>query len=706
MDENLPPLPEHPNVKPFEETPSPTEKAASISDHTSTDNRKEKKTNSGRLIRRGMLGLAVLVLLYLSYSVAHVFISPDRHIRQIYLVPEDAAFIIRSSEPVKDWRAFSESAPWQTLKQAQSFDEVAQNVGTLDSLIRSNQTLLSLVGKRDLLISLHKISSKDWDALILIDLQKVSKLETLKEQMETVLQMTGHKVTQRTHHQIPILEMRDEQTKETLYMAFIDNHLAASYTSRLVEGAIDERDHPRIGRAPAFIEAEKLVSDKGLCRLYVNYAHVPQFLTIYLGGNNEYIDRFSRSMDFAGLWFDSKQDRMEVKGHTLCNEEADPYLTALLQSGKHRMKAHEILSARTAFYTHIGFSNPTTFVKELEKALSIHDEAAYNDFKSTQKKLEGYFGISLEKNFLSWMSGEFALSQSEPGLLGQEPERVLAIRAGNIRDARKNMELLEKRIKHRTPIKVKKVEYKKYEINYLEMKGFFRLFFGKLFDSFEKPYYTYLGDYVIFSNTPAALLSFLEDYEQKNLLKNDPGFRKSFKQMDNSSTLYVYADMHKFFPQLQQMMDASTRADLQANRNVLYSFPYWSMQITGEKQAASLHYLMEHQPYHPEPEVTATTDPDEEDEAMKEDAATEKELMNELKRFYVEKFQGNVLRDFYEEGALKSESEVKNGKRHGRHREYYESGKLRARGKYVNNRPKGTWKYYTEEGKFERKEKF
>ena len=85
---------------------------------------------------------------------------------------------------------------------------------------------------------------------------------------------------------------------------------------------------------------------------------------------------------------------------------------------------------------------------------------------------------------------------------------------------------------------------------------------------------------------------------------------------------------------------------------------------------------------------------------------TEKEQMSELKRFYVEKFEGNVLREFYPEGALKSEAEVKEGKRHGRYREYYEDGTLKLRGKYANNKPKGTWKYYTEDGKFERKEKF
>ena len=33
-----------------------------------------------------------------------------------------------------------------------------------------------------------------------------------------------------------------------------------------------------------------------------------------------------------------------------------------------------------------------------------------------------------------------------------------------------------------------------------------------------------------------------------------------------------------------------------------------------------------------------------------------------------------VLREFYSEGALKSEAEVKEGKRHGRYREYYEDG--------------------------------
>lgn len=662
----------------------------------------EKQKNTRKIVMRTLAVVGLALAVYVVYSIVYLFVAPDRNIQQIYLVPEDAAFIIQSSAPVEDWEKFSGSETWQCLKKAKSFEEVAKSVETLDSVVKSNKVLLSLVGERDMLISLHKTRVRDWDFLIILDMQKASKMDLLKDQVETILVMTGFTVTNRMHNGINILEMRDPDSRDVFYTAFVDNHLVASYTSRLVESAIDSRSKSKIGLDESFIEAEKMVSGKGLVRLFVNYARLPQFMTIYLGAKNEYVDLFSNSMNFAGLYFNTDNDRMEVKGYTLRKDSADPYVAALLNSGKHKMKAHEILSGRTALYTNIGFDNPVTFMKELENALSVHDKLLYDTYQSSKKKIEGLFGISLEENFLSWMAGEFAITQSEPGLLGHEPELILAVRAKSIKDARKNMELIEKKIKRRTPIKIKTVNYKDFEINYIEMKGFFRLFFGKLFDKFEKPYYTYVDDYVVFSNKAASLLSFVEDYEQKNLLKNNQGFKDAFSYLKSSSTVFLYTDVHKFYTQLRPMMNAATWNEIQSNRDVLYSFPYWTMQIIGDKESASLQCVMDYSPYIPE-KVAAV---DEEDEEMIEDAATEKEQISELKRFYVEKFEGNVLREFYPEGALKSESEVKEGKRNGRYREYYENGNLKLRGKFANNKPKGTWKYYTDEGKFERKEKF
>lgn len=677
-----------------------------------------KKKNNRKIVKRTLAVAGLLLAVYVVYSVVYLFVSPDRNIRQIYLVPEDAAFIIQSSAPVEDWEKFSSSETWQCLKKAKSFEEVAASVEQLDSVVKSNKMLLSLVGERDVLVSLHKTRATNWDFLLIVDMQKASKMDLLKDQLETVLSMSGFKVTHRMHHDINILEMYDPETRDTFYLSFIGNHLVGSYTSSLVESSIDSRNTPKIGLDQSFVETEKFVSGKGLVRVYINYARVPQFMSIYLGTGNEYIDLFCNSMKFAGLYLDANDDRMEVKGYTLRKDSADPYITALLNSGKHKMKAHEILSGRTALYTNIGFDNPTTFVKELENALSLHDKQLYDSYLSSRKKIEGLFGISLEENFLSWMSGEFALTQSEPGLLGREPELILAIRAKNIKEARQNMEYIEKKIKRRTPVKIKTVNYKDFEINYVELKGFFRLFFGKLFDKFEKPYYTYVDDYVVFSNKAASLLSFVEDYEQKNLLKGNQGFRDSFSYLKSGSTIFLYTDMHKFYSQLKPMMNAGTWQEIQANKDVLFSFPRWTMQVIGDGRSVSLQYVMDYAPYRPEEVSDDDTDDDPDNDADNAlgdgenaagtdgDTEDEKELMSELERFYVEKFEGNVLREFYPEGALKSESEVKDGKRHGRYREYYENGTLKLRGKYAGNQPKGTWKYYTEDGKFDHKEKF
>ena len=661
------------------------------------------------LYKRIRLIIILAILAFIVYYVLSLFLSPDRNIQQIYLVPKDAAVIIQTNEPVNDWNKFSKSEPWLCLKQAGPFAEISGNADMLDSMIQKNKNLLNLVGKREMIISIHKTRRNDWDFLIVLDLKETSKVKLLKEQIEKIYKLANNTVTQKNYKDVSILEIRDGQSRDILYTAFIDNHYVASYNIRLIEQSIDERENPSIGLNEAYIEVEKQVYGKGLCRIFLNYEYLPGFMEIYLQESSEYLNLFSKSMDFAGLYFNSYSDKIEIRGNTIIKDDPDPYISALLRSGKHKMKAHEILSARTSFYVNIGFNNTAAFVKELEKALSSKSKESYDSYASNIKRVESFFGISLKDNLLGWMSGEFVISQSEPGLLGREPERILIVKAKSIRNAKENMEILERAINKRSPLKIQSVIYKDYEINYVEMKDFFRPFFGKIMDKFETPYYTYLKEYVVFSNKSASLLSFIEDYEQNNLLVNEPGFEKILSGTDNNSTILAYVDMNKFFPQLQPLLGAESWNTVKSEKDILYSFPQWAFQITGDNRNASMYLTAQYNPPKDDevisPEEALLIEEENETEEEENENISEKALMNELKRFYVEKFQGNILREFYPDGALMSETEIKDGLRNGRHREYFESGKLRLRGRYINNRPKGVWKYYTEEGKFEKRER-
>jgi Uncharacterized protein conserved in bacteria len=682
-DKNIP-LPEEPTID------------YSISE-PSDKGEKPPKANGKKLIKR-LIGISVLLLiLYGGFRFCSFYTSSHRSVQQIYLIPKDAIFMIQSDSPVADWSQLSKSEPWKCLKQSPSFAEMAQKAETLDSILHANKRLMSLVGKRDLMISAHKVRSNTWDFLCVIDLQKVSEIELLKEQIETVYTLMDYKVTYRTYQGVNIIELTDKDTRDILYTAFVENHYVASYTSKLVEASIDERNNPTIGLDPLFIEANKLVAGKGLYRVYIQYAYVPELLAMYMGNNNEYLPIVSQSMAYAGLSLQVANDKMELKGYTFLNDNVDPYVSALLHSGKKEMQAHQVLSDRTAFYTHIGFDNPVTFVGELEKALSIHNPAAYNTYKTSYGKIESMFDISLADDFLSWMSGEFAIVEMEPGLLGHETEIVLAIRAKDIGLAKDKMGYIERKIKRRTPVSIKAALYKGYQVNYVELKGFFALFFSKMFDKFEKPYYTYIDDYVIFSNKPASLLSLIEDYEQKKTLKNDPGFKQILSQIDKKSTYLIYTNTGKFLPLLKPVLNRKSWNDLYAHREVAYSFPYSAFQIIGDQERVGMQMVMNYLPY--QEVITEETENEEETDAFNLNE------IDELNRFYAEKFQGNIYREFYPENALKSECEIRDGRRHGRYHEYYEDGSLKVRGKYLRGQPRGTWKYYTREGKLERKER-
>jgi len=646
----------------------------------------------------------ILVLAgYGAWRTVSFIITPASSIQQVYMIPGDAIFIIQSHSPVDDWKQFSKSEPWQCLKRSPSFAEIDRDVSMLDSLLHANRKLLSLVGKRDMMISAHQVRKGVSDYLFVIDLQKISEMETLKNQITHVYSLMDYKVTSRKYQNINIIELRDPKTKEILYTAFVENHLIASYSSKLVEASIDERNNPVIGLDPLFMETERLTSGKGIFTIYINYKYLPQLVNIYAGKEMDYLSAMSRSMAYAGLSFNATRDRFELNGYTLLKDTVDPYISAMLHSGNKEMNAHQILSARTAFYTNIGFDEPNTFLKELEKALSSGNPQYYDTYKKSYRQIESLFGISLADEFFSWMAGEFAIIELEPGLLGHDTEMILSIRAKNIKLAKEKMASIERKIKRRTPVNVKTVNYKNYAINYVELKGFFTLFFGKMFDKFEKPYYTYIDDYVVLSNKPSTILSFIEDYEQGYLLKDDPDFKQVLSQANRKSTYFFFASTQKYFPLLQPILTKQTWTDLNRNREIAFSFPTLGFQIVGDRQRIPLQLVLNYRPF--SEAAIADEEEEEKDDEDENRVYTEKEILDELKRFYVEKFQGNVYREYYQDGAIKIKCEIRGGRRHGKFHEYYENGKLKIRGKYSKGQQKGTWKYYTEKGAFERKVK-
>jgi len=652
----------------------------------------------------------IAILAVAAYFVYNLYLRPDNFLRQIYLVPKDAVFIMETDDPVNNWHKFSNSKPWQYLKGQQKMEEINLMADKMDSILQANKTLLDLLGKRNLMVSAHVTRKSDYDYLFIVDVQKASKLESLKNQLEILFKASDFRVTQRDFKGEQIYELFDPVDRSTLYLAIVKNHLICSYTGLLVEKSIVEKDDPVIGRDLYYLDVEQKVPDGGLCKIYINYQNLDAYLTMLTGISDPDMQAVYRPLGYSGFQFKASDNALSLKGYTNLNDSVeDSYLPALLRSGSRSITVQKVLSIRTAFYVDMGFDDPVKFIGNVESVLE-KDKDAYKEFKKNWNLIEKILKIDIRKNFLSWMDGEVALAQHTPGSLDRQNEFVVVVKMKNRNDAIKNLNFIEESIRKNTPVKFKTIEYQGYGIHFLEMKGFFRLLFGKMFDKLNKPYYTIIDDYAVFSNSTATLLSMIEDYRLGQTLEKDSDFNRFINEFNNKSTIFTYLNTKKFFPLARNLVSSENWSSLQDNQNFVLCFPQTGFQLTGENGMFDTRWFGE---FSVSPEETEKDSIETEQADLTEKSDTEQagfaerdDTIQNLARFYVENFGKNVYTEFYDDGNVKSKSEILKGIKNGKYQAFYPTGELQTAGKFKNNKKDGTWNYFDESGKLVRKEKW
>ena len=256
--------------------------------------------------------IGILALLGSIGFAAWWYLFPSRKVNGLNLVPQDAIYVIHSERPIDNWNQLSNSAVWKFLKQHPTFAEITSYADYLDQLIKDNQSVFNLVGKRDLFISAHKTKAKDYDFLFAIDLKKATGVAGLQSALQITFERGGYKVTTRSHHGDDILEVYDPKAKDVLYLTTIDNFIVGSYTSQLVEHSLEQYNEPYLARENKFTELLSLTDDQGIGKLYINYNYIDDYMNCYLSSPNELINDMSNILRFSSAYFDIADEKVEA----------------------------------------------------------------------------------------------------------------------------------------------------------------------------------------------------------------------------------------------------------------------------------------------------------------------------------------------------------------------------------------------------------
>lgn len=609
------------------------------------------------------------------------------------MIPNDAVFIIETSNLTEGWVTLSESGMWKHLMGTKTFSEINGDAMSMDSLIKGNETLDMLFSDRKLLVSAHMISNNDYDFIFAVDLKKASKISYLKDYIGDIVSNFGFSMSKRDYNGTEILMLTDLETNEVVNLAFVENIMVCSYSTLLIEKSITQKDAGYWDKETRFKLIASEISSKKLFNFYLNYGILDDYLRCYMDEPGESMVSLSKILSYTAFNVNFEDERLSFSGYTGINDSVPSYLNALKKVEPGSMQAHTIISDKAALYLGICFKDFNEFFESLKKEFDAEDTTRAENYDKTIKKVEKYLKVSLEDDFFSWIGNEIAFVKMQPTSNAREEDVIVTIHTNDLAAAQKGMDHLTSQIRKKTLglAKFKEVEYKNFKIQYLGFSGFLRMFFGKLFNGIEKPYFTYIDNFVVMGNSPSCLMDVIDDYIMARTLARDKEFMDFVANFDTKSNVSIFVQMPKVYSHLYYYSNGEKRQGIRDNKDVILGFNQLGFQLTADGDKFKTTFIA----------------------GFDEDAAFNDELENiesaaedlfvfeidtgiyRIKAEDLEKLPDGPAKVFYEDTTkVKFEGRIVDGKPDGLWRIYYESGKIAGAVNYEKGMATGVAMYY------------
>lgn len=529
--------------------------------------------------------LLLLTLLGGGGYVAYKYFSAGNVKNQFSFLPDDFVLLIESDKPLKNWQTLSQSKVWQVLKQSEYFADITQRANQLDSLLLQNRQIAEKVNIGKMLISVHTVGKSNYDFLINVDMNDQGKLEQFKSFLSPFFSGLGYRVTKEIVYNYDVFHLYDPKDHSTLTLSLVGNVLLASYTKALVKNAIQQSEKDNILDNENFKPVYGATLKDGPYTLTLNYRNMDAFIRIFSPDPSEMLLGMGESLAYTGINLQVGADKADLNGYSLAWDSATTYINAFKSSGTGKNTAGNVLPQSTALYTSIGFSDFNRFYQSLLKVYQQNSPKEYEEMVKSKKKLEDYLKAKVEDDIFSWMTEEAVAAvvavEQPNGTVAYENYALLHF--SDESKVREKLKHLERQIKRKSLfLKFDKEEHMGYEIRYLEMKGFFKLFFKKLFNKIEKPHYVILGNYVIFSNEVPALKYMIEQYAENKTLAQNREYQDFVSKLSSTSNLLMYFNQQDFFPYLRQSLSAESRSSMEKNKAAVMAFRHIALQVKAE----------------------------------------------------------------------------------------------------------------------------
>ena len=261
---------------------------------------------------------------------------------------------------------------------------------------------------------------------------------------------------------------------------------------------------------------------------YINYEQLPEMLNIYISpemhGQTEGLKDFASFGSY--LWKD-ENDQVRLNGSLYAGGKSN--LANCLQGQTPKASGiPAILPEGTSVFMDWCVDSFAAYFSKYKAYLS--DKGRADSWDGEMKGLSISTGISPLKDIVPSIGTEwgYAFLESPEGV---KPDELLLVKAADTSKAYGNLKKLAKG---------QFSEYNGYQINQLRCGSTFKLLFGDLFKSFNTPYFTKVGDFIVFSQNSAALNKCIDAYKGERSLKKAQFYKSFSKSLISETNFFLY----------------------------------------------------------------------------------------------------------------------------------------------------------------------
>jgi len=223
---------------------------------------------------------------------------------------------------------------------------------------------------------------------------------------------------------------------------------------------------------------------------------------------------------------------------------------------------------------------------------------------------------------------------------------------------------------------------------------------GRRFDEFDKPYFTRIDDFVIFSDSPNTLKGIIDKVSEGDILATSEEFKNFDQRFDSESTVFVYGNVPLFYDNMYALADAPTKQKMRKNKDFIICFPQVGLQLSPEDDLFESRLVLNYRNVE-EVKRTFKTSTSVNKAIPKKQASASTEITDavfDLTPIYPTDLNAKSFSKKYANGNIRFEVDLKDGLKHGRYEEFYSDGTRKIRGRFRDDEQVGTWRYYDKEG--------